>query len=226
MELIDRDELIAEIKAEHNNVKEEVLRKGGRDEYYGGLNLGLMEAINIAKKRPVVAVVRETASDPVKHALWGFTEKTGHYCSACGSEALCGIVTAYCPVCGARMDATTEKAPERDSGGSMTDYERVAFQNALDHYGKSPQIAMVMEEMSELQKELCKNLRGADNVPAISEEIADVSIMLDQMKILFNCERDAERVRTAKVYRLMDRIASEREAHSMEWVKEGAENGI
>ena len=42
-------------------------------------------------------------------------------------------------------------------------------------------IHIFFEEMSELQKELCKHDRGKDNREAIAEEIADVQIMLEQM---------------------------------------------
>ena len=42
---------------------------------------------------------------------------------------------------------------------------------------------MVVEEMSELTKEILKNVnRGKDNVAAIVEETADVEIMLEQLK--------------------------------------------
>lgn len=58
---------------------------------------------------------------------------------------------------------------------------------ALDTYGAQAQTMMCMEEMSELQKELCKHARGADNVHQIAEEIADVRIMLDQMELLHGC---------------------------------------
>ena len=34
---------------------------------------------------------------------------------------------------------------------------------AIDSYGAQSQTLMVMEEMSELQKELCKHARGRDN---------------------------------------------------------------
>ena len=107
----------------------------------------------------------------------------------------------------------------------MTGHERDVFTMALKTYGKNAQMAMVMEEMSELQKELCKNLRGAENVTAIAEEIADAGIMLDQMKILFNCEWDVEQVRALKVDRLQKRIASELGADDLEWVKEDIEDG-
>jgi NTP pyrophosphatase (non-canonical NTP hydrolase) len=41
---------------------------------------------------------------------------------------------------------------------------------------------MVIEEMSELAKEICKHQRGKDNSLAIADEVADVYIMLEQVK--------------------------------------------
>ena len=78
---------------------------------------------------------------------------------------------------------------------------------ALATFGAGPQTFMVMEEMSELQKELCKSVRGADNRDAIAEEIADVEIMLEQMKILHKCGASVEAFKSAKLERLKGRIA-------------------
>lgn len=63
-----------------------------------------------------------------------------------------------------------------------------------------------MEECSELIKELSKNIRGADNEAQIAEEIADVEITLDQMKILFNCDYDVETQKASKLLRLAQRV--------------------
>lgn len=65
---------------------------------------------------------------------------------------------------------------------------------------------MVMEEMAELQKELCKNLRGKANVANIAEEIADVQIMLEQMTLLYDCEHAVQANREYKLMRLESRI--------------------
>lgn len=48
----------------------------------------------------------------------------------------------------------------------MAEYinETEVLQRALDTYGSSMQIVVMMEEMSELQKELCKNLRGRGSI--------------------------------------------------------------
>ena len=89
----------------------------------------------------------------------------------------------------------------------MTDAE--VLQTALDNYGAEAQTLMVFEEMSELQKELCKHSRGADNTEHIAEEIADVQIMLDQIKILHNCSGLVERYRRQKIDRLKERLGIE-----------------
>lgn len=90
--------------------------------------------------------------------------------------------------------------------------ESKVLQRALDTYGSTLQIAMVFEEMSELQKELCKYLRGKYSSANIAEEIADVEIMLEQMKMLFCCTDDVRNERRRKVERLKDRMEKHGEA--------------
>lgn len=96
----------------------------------------------------------------------------------------------------------------------MTEYisEAEVLQRALDTYGYTLQIAMVFEEMSELQKELCKYLRGKYWSANIAEEIADVEIMLEQMKMLFCCTDDVRNERRRKVERLKGRLDEHGEA--------------
>ncbi len=91
----------------------------------------------------------------------------------------------------------------------MTDQERRVFERALEHYGPELQTTVLVEEMAELQKELCKYRRGRANYDHIAEEIADVSIMLDQMKLLFQCGGAVQAWRLEKVRRLAERIAEE-----------------
>ena len=83
---------------------------------------------------------------------------------------------------------------------------REILENALTTFGAEAQILMVMEEMAELQKKLCKNLRGKDNVANIAEEIADVQIMLEQMTLLYDCEHAVQANREYKLMRLESRI--------------------
>ncbi len=84
--------------------------------------------------------------------------------------------------------------------------ESEVLQRALDTYGSRAQVVMVFEEMSELQKELCKYLRGRGSFEHIAEEIADVEIMIEQMKMLFFCANDVRDWRRRKVERLKVRL--------------------
>lgn len=80
------------------------------------------------------------------------------------------------------------------------------FRAALDKWSADAQTVMVFEEMSELQKELCKHARGRENVEQIAEEIADVQIMLEQMIVLHNCEDAVKEYRRSKIERLKIRV--------------------
>lgn len=81
---------------------------------------------------------------------------------------------------------------------------------------------MMVEEMSELTKAICKLYRTKDDgsasaaVENIREEMADVQIMLDQMKIMFPSTGDYER---AKLERLGKRLEASR-AKEREYNKE------
>lgn len=77
---------------------------------------------------------------------------------------------------------------------------------ALAAFGEDSQVMIAIEEMSELTKELCKNGRGQENTTHIAEEIADVEIMLQQMKMLFECAGQVETFRRYKLERLAGRI--------------------
>ena len=84
--------------------------------------------------------------------------------------------------------------------------ENHILQAALTIYGPDMQKIVAIEELSELQKELCKSLRCADNVGRIAEEIADVQIMLQQLVILFDCKETVDKYRQYKLERLAGRI--------------------
>ena len=97
----------------------------------------------------------------------------------------------------------------KQSAGRDVQHETDVFKDAIKEFGEAAQVTMVFEEMSELQKELCKWLRNGDSVVAthhIAEEIADVEIMLDQMKLIFDCVGLSQGYRREKVARLSGRI--------------------
>ena len=82
------------------------------------------------------------------------------------------------------------------------------FRKALEKWGEVSQILVAIEEMSELQKELCKLDRCHDirsketQIRKIADEIADVSIMLDQLKFIFACHNLTKEKRNFKLARL------------------------
>lgn len=89
----------------------------------------------------------------------------------------------------------------------MTEWETAVCQRAVNAYGKDHQLIICMEEMAELTKELSKNLRGEENIPHIAEEVADVEIMLEQVKLLFNLREAAADAKEAKLLRLQEMSA-------------------
>lgn len=83
---------------------------------------------------------------------------------------------------------------------------RDTYSEAVRTYGKQSQLIMAMEEMAELTKELSKNIRGEHNTAAISEEMADVEIMLEQLKVIFSNRAEVDCMRCAKLDRLAVRL--------------------
>lgn len=93
-------------------------------------------------------------------------------------------------------------------GGMTTERvkETRTLEEAIHKYGNEAQTKMLLEEMAELQKEICKFWRGKDNLEDIADEVADVEIMLAQTKMIFGIEEAVTRHRTAKLQRLSDRM--------------------
>lgn len=92
----------------------------------------------------------------------------------------------------------------------MNEIERIS-KEALDFWGYEPQSTMMIEEMGELTKALCKYKRYGyesceqsikDNV---LEELADVHNMIEQMEMFFGKET-IEKIRLQKLLRTEGRI--------------------
>lgn len=79
--------------------------------------------------------------------------------------------------------------------------------DALKYYGNDPQVDVAIEEMSELIKELLKKRRGKKNRSMIADEMADVYIMLEQLKFIFGINETELKVNAEfKIQRLKNRI--------------------
>lgn len=89
----------------------------------------------------------------------------------------------------------------------MTDIEKkIICEQLIDKY-KDKQIIVAIEELSELQKELCKSLRGKTNIANILEEMADVYIMLNQMQMYFKIsDEELHRDISFKLNRTKERL--------------------
>lgn len=75
----------------------------------------------------------------------------------------------------------------------------------IDNFGKRSQVIVAIEELSELQKELCKYLRDDMDLSNIIEEMADCEIMLEQLKLIFGNSKEVERVKAYKIKRTRER---------------------
>lgn len=89
------------------------------------------------------------------------------------------------------------------------DTRNVVYNDAIDKYGDRAQTMVAIEEMSELTKELCKWLEGRqDDLDRITQEIADVTIMMEQLRIIFDCNEDVCQEMDFKIERLSKRLYS------------------
>lgn len=93
------------------------------------------------------------------------------------------------------------------------------LQKAINTYGVKNQMIKTVEELSELSQALCKSLvrlnytkektsleddlKSVDN---IFKEMADVEIMLEQCKIMFQCDKEVNRWKQKKIERFERRM--------------------
>ena len=89
------------------------------------------------------------------------------------------------------------------------------LKQAISTYGADKQMDMCIEEMSELTKAICKikrELSSEDGFTKIEtqnnlyEEIADVTIMIEQLKMIFGCEEEVQEQIEFKINRLKERL--------------------
>lgn len=81
------------------------------------------------------------------------------------------------------------------------------LEKAIETYGVEAQIRTAFEEMAELTQAICKSLRGVDNLNNVVEEISDVEIMLEQIKMIYEIEQwEVDIQKKAKLIRLAERL--------------------
>lgn len=97
----------------------------------------------------------------------------------------------------------------------MTQEQLRNLNTIVEKYGTAPQIDMAIEESSELIKALLKYRRKKNSAEifdekelraAVIDEIADVSIMVTQLQIIFGCMAETEERIAYKIARQINRI--------------------
>lgn len=84
----------------------------------------------------------------------------------------------------------------------MSEYEIVKA--AIKAFGEKPQEEVAIEECSELIQAITHKHRGRNH--NIAEEIADVEIMLMQLKLINKCASEVAGIRKHKIERLAKRL--------------------
>jgi len=64
--------------------------------------------------------------------------------------------------------------------------DKELWEEALELWGFTSQFVMFFEETAELQQEITKLMRGFDNPQKIVDEMADVQIVLNQLKYILS----------------------------------------
>ena len=75
----------------------------------------------------------------------------------------------------------------------------------IQKFGVENQCVVAVEELSELQKEVCKMLRKIGNVHNLAEEIADTLIVIEQLMLIHNCESEVVLLKQQKLQRVYER---------------------
>lgn len=79
------------------------------------------------------------------------------------------------------------------------------YYQVIEKWGIDAQLWMIVEECSELLNAIAKYKRAREVPSAILEELADVSIMVEQIACYF-CEEEFNRIKEAKLQRLLRRV--------------------
>ena len=109
--------------------------------------------------------------------------------------------------CRMGMEALKAQLAAEDETMTAAQQEMAIYEAAVQTYGANAQILIAVEEMAELTKEIIKHKRGFDNLQQLAEEIADVEIMLEQLKLIFGVHTVVIIEKEKKKDRLRKRLA-------------------
>ena len=94
-------------------------------------------------------------------------------------------------------------------------FQQKTLQKAINWYGADKQMLIAIEELSELQKAIVKYFRKPTEETRndISEEIADVYVMLKQLEIMHKNDTEIQKNIDYKIKRLQERIRKEEKGY-------------
>ena len=97
---------------------------------------------------------------------------------------------------------------------SMTDYQRTKAYKIAKHYGLTKQKFQALQELNELSAVLLRRkdqiANRADHINNLIDEIADVLVMIEQIKTLYHIDdKDVSARITFKLNRQIERIEAE-----------------
>ena len=115
--------------------------------------------------------------------------KNEETCVCCGATIPEG--GQYCFICGYKV-------------GKIKITETEILITAIRTFGETAQEGVAIEECSELIQAISHKHRGREH--NIAEEIADVEIMLEQLKIINNCHKEVEEIHKQKIDRLYQKV--------------------
>lgn len=116
----------------------------------------------------------------------------------------CKYYSSFVGVC--CNPGSDERADFTDSEYSCKHWTIDRVKQIAYHYGKEKQTIKAMEELAELTQALSKALLGEES--NIAEEIADVEIMLEQLKLLWET-RSIQTIKEEKLDRQLERIEND-----------------
>lgn len=80
------------------------------------------------------------------------------------------------------------------------------YRAAIDAWGVDAQQWMVVEELGELQTALSQMRRGRIGPEDVADEIADATIMLEQLQLMLGVEKLTQQCVERKIQRLQRRL--------------------
>jgi len=89
----------------------------------------------------------------------------------------------------------------------MDEYD--VYREAINQWGEDSQLQMFYEEVGELMTAISQHKRGRVPIKNVIEEIVDVKIMIEQMRIIFDKSPDFQvstTMYTIKLWRLEDML--------------------